>query len=54
MSLAKTGQTSSFASGDDGSIQAGVGWQGARFKDNGDGTVTDNLTGLIWLGNAGI
>ena len=24
-----------------------------RFKDNGDGTVTDNNTGLIWLKNAG-
>ena len=23
-----------------------------RFTDNGDGTVTDNLTGLIWLKNA--
>lgn len=25
---------------------------GVRFTDNGDGTVTDNLTGLIWLKNA--
>jgi hypothetical protein len=24
-----------------------------RFTDNSDGTVTDNLTGLIWLKNAG-
>ena len=24
-----------------------------RFTDNGDGTVSDNLTGLIWLQNAG-
>lgn len=24
-----------------------------RFKDNGDGTIKDNLTGLIWLQNAG-
>lgn len=24
----------------------------ARFKDNGDGTLTDNRTGLIWLKNA--
>jgi hypothetical protein len=23
-----------------------------RFTDNGDGTVTDNMTGLIWLTNA--
>lgn len=27
-------------------------WTGVRFTDNGDGTVTDNLTGLIWLRNA--
>jgi hypothetical protein len=24
---------------------------GTRFTDNGDGTVTDNVTGLIWLKN---
>jgi hypothetical protein len=24
-------------------------WTGVRFTDNGDGTVTDNLTALIWL-----
>ena len=28
-------------------------WTGVRFTDNGDGTVTDNLTALIWLKNAG-
>ena len=28
------------------------GWLGIRFTDNLDGTVTDNLTGLIWLKNA--
>jgi hypothetical protein len=28
------------------------GWAGTRFTDNGDGTVSDNLTGLIWLKNA--
>ena len=28
------------------------GWTGIRFTDNLDGTVTDNLTGLIWLKNA--
>ncbi|HSN77682.1 MAG TPA: DUF1566 domain-containing protein [Anaerolineae bacterium] len=27
-------------------------WTGVRFTDNGDGTVTDNLTALIWLQNA--
>ena len=33
-------------------IQVGVPWPNPRFTDNGDGTVTDNLTGLIWLKNA--
>jgi hypothetical protein len=27
----------------------GVAWPNPRFTINGDGTVTDNLTGLIWL-----
>jgi hypothetical protein len=30
----------------------GVAWPNPRFTDNSDGTVTDNLTGLIWLKNA--
>ncbi len=38
--------------GQDGDIQAGVVLPDPRFTDNGDGTVTDNLTGLIWLKNA--
>jgi quinol monooxygenase YgiN len=37
--------------GQDGDIQAGAPWPDPRFTDNGDGTVTDNLTGLIWLKN---
>lgn len=48
----KTGQTISYASGDDGDLQKGMNWPDPRFTDNGDGTVTDNLTGLIWLKNA--
>jgi len=48
----KTGQTTSFAPGDDGDLQMGVPWPDPRFNDNEDGTVTDNLTGLIWLKNA--
>lgn len=39
-------------SGQDGALQKGVAWPEPRFTDNGDGTVTDNLTGLIWLQNA--
>jgi hypothetical protein len=47
--LPKTGQTASYAPGDDGSMQAGIEWPAPRFTDNGDGTVTDQLTGLMWL-----
>ncbi len=37
---------------EDSTLQRGVVWPNPRFKDNTDGTVTDNLTGLIWLKNA--
>jgi hypothetical protein len=46
--VAKSGQTISYAIGDDGDLQSGVAWPNPRFTDNGDGTVTDNLTGLMW------
>ena len=48
----KTWQNTSYAIGDDGYYQRGVEWSIYRYTDNGDGTVTDNLTGLIWLKNA--
>jgi hypothetical protein len=58
----KTGQTGCWDSsgsyisctgtGQDGEYQKGVAWPTPRFTDNSDGTVTDNLTGLIWLKNA--
>jgi hypothetical protein len=48
----RTGQTVSYESGDDGDLQMGVAWPDPRFIDNGDGTVTDALTGLIWLKDA--
>jgi len=51
--LAQTGQQTSYASGDDAAGQKGVAWPAARFADNQDGTVTDRLTGLVWLKNAG-
>jgi hypothetical protein len=52
-SLPRTGQVASYAGGDDATAQAGVAWPATRFVDNSDGTVTDQLTGLIWLKNAG-
>ena len=51
--ISKTGQTMTYAMGDDGNIQAGVEWPVQRFTDSGDGTVTDNLTGLMWLKDGG-
>ncbi len=54
--VAKTGQTLivPFAAptGSDGALQKGTAWPTPRFTGNGDGTVTDNLTGLTWLQNA--
>ena len=52
-SLPRTGQTASYASGDDAAAQRGVAWPAQRFTDNADGTVTDHLSGLVWLKNAG-
>lgn len=60
--LPQTGQISCYdtagtniscaGTGQDGELRAGVLWPFPRFTDNGNGTVTDNLTGLIWLQNA--
>jgi quinol monooxygenase YgiN len=40
--------------GEDGAIRAGVPAPYPRFTDNNDGTITDGLTGLIWLKNANL
>jgi hypothetical protein len=48
----KTGQTQSYRKADDGFYQKGVAWPIPRFTDNNNGTVTDNLTKLIWTKNA--
>ena len=51
--VAKTGQTTSYGTRDDGALasQTGAASPNPRFTDNGNGTVTDNLTGLVWLEN---
>ena len=59
--VAQTGQTGCWdvlgnsidcaGTGQDGEYQAGASVD-PRFTDNGDGTVRDNLTGLIWLQDA--
>jgi len=50
--VAKTGQTTSYRTGDDGDLQKGVASPSPRFTDNDDGTVADNLTGLMWAKDA--
>ena len=50
--VAQTGQIFSYVTGDDGDFQKGVASPSPRFTDYGDGTVTDNLTGLMWAKDA--
>ncbi len=62
INIPRTGQTACYNSngsiidcsgtGQDGHIQAGIAWPVPRFTDNGNGTLTDNLTGLTWLQDA--
>lgn len=40
-----TGQTTSYGAGDDGDVQAGAAF---AYRDNGDGTITDLNTELMW------
>lgn len=41
----KSGQTTSYGPGTDGDLRVGV---DPSFRDNGDGTITDERTGLVW------
>jgi len=60
--LPKTGQTTCYDAagnviscahtGQDGALRKGIAWPHPRFKDNGDETITDKLTGLIWTQDA--
>ena len=43
--LPRSGQTTSDGAGSDGAVQAG---SAMSFTDNGNGTITDNVTGLMW------
>jgi len=56
--IPKTGQTVSrdanAMQADDGALQAGQAWPSPRFRDGGDGTTTDRLTGLIWSTDADV
>ena len=46
-----TQQTVSYGFGDDGDYQSGVSVDGERYVNNGNGTFSDRLTGLVWLSN---
>ena len=48
----QTGQTTSYATEDDGDLEMGVEWLSTRFITGTTGIVTDTLTGLVWLKNA--
>ncbi len=50
--LSQTGQIAGYNPGDDGDLKHGVDWPSPRFTDHGNGTMTDNLTGLMWLKEA--
>jgi hypothetical protein len=52
--LWRTGQTTSYATGDDGALREGVAWPIPRFTRNEDTTLTDELTGLVWAPDAGV
>lgn len=53
INLPRTGQTASYAAGDDGNLQKGVAWPATRFVEDVTGTVPDTLTGLVWAKDAG-
>lgn len=51
----KTGQTKSYADGDDGQIMKGAAWPTPRFTVLADtNCIRDNLTGLVWARNANL
>ncbi|HHT9138288.1 MAG TPA: Lcl C-terminal domain-containing protein [Candidatus Wunengus sp. YC60] len=53
-SVQKTGQTTACVTGDDANSNKEAASPSTRFTDNSNGTITDNLTGLIWLQNANV
>jgi hypothetical protein len=51
----KTGQTTSYQSGDDGAYEKGEAWPSSRFTVQANtNCVLDNLTGLTWARNANL
>jgi hypothetical protein len=64
LALPKTGQSvcynaiggkiSCSGTGQDGELRKGIEWPNPRFTENGFGTITDDLTGLVWVKNANL
>lgn len=52
--LPATGQSASYYPGDDGDLQMGVPIPANRFTDNGNGSITDIFTGLMWAKDANL
>ncbi|HNV46631.1 MAG TPA: DUF1566 domain-containing protein [Spirochaetota bacterium] len=52
--LQKTGQTVTYYTNDDGRLRKGEPWPEPRFTDNSNGTITDNLTALVWAKDGNI
>ena len=50
--LQATGAYVFFGTNDDGAVESGAPLPAPRMRDNGNGTVTDTATGLIWLKKA--
>lgn len=51
VNLPQTGQTTQIGAGDDGALLKGAAWPASRFTANTDQTVSDILTGLVWIAN---
>jgi hypothetical protein len=49
-----TGQAESYAEGDDYDLGAGVELPDPRFTANANATITDNLTGLMWVADGSV
>ncbi len=54
ITLQKTGQSTSYATRDDGDLEVGVTPPVSRFINHGNGTVTDRFTGLMWTENSSL
>ncbi len=49
----KTGQITQYRAGDDGDLEKGYPLNPPRFRDNGNNTITDLISGLMWVKNPG-